>query len=65
MTEPQLRAKSIYNTMGAIDGQVHIVQLLYFTEGLDFVNLLDYWKEVDLEFKKLKDADRFDRTRIA
>ena len=65
MTEPKRRAESIYNTLGAIDGQVHIVQLLYFTKGLEFVNLLDYWKEVDLEFKKLKDADRFDRTRIA
>lgn len=65
MTEPQVRAKSIYNTLGAIDGQVHIVQLLYFTKGLKFINLLDYWKEVDLEFKKLKDADRFDGTRIA
>ena len=54
LTEPELRAISIYNTLGPIDGHVHILQLRYFCEDTPFETLIKYWKEVEIVFKTIR-----------
>ena len=35
MTEPQQRAQSIYDNMGKVEGNVHILQLQFFCDQLN------------------------------
>ncbi len=57
LTEPELRAISIYNNMGPIDGLIHILQLRYFCEEMPFEILTKYWKEVEVVFTTITEKE--------
>jgi hypothetical protein len=54
MTEPQQRAQSIYDNMGKVEGNVHILQLQFFCDQLKHDLLIKYWKEVADHFATIK-----------
>ena len=53
MTEEKQQAVEILNNHGAIDGQKHLTQLIYFAENIESKVLLRYWKGVNMQFNKI------------
>jgi hypothetical protein len=57
MTEPEERAKSIYNSLGPIEGHIHILQLQWCSDEIKNKLLINYWMEVMGLFKEIKSKD--------
>jgi hypothetical protein len=54
MEESNDRAKHIFDKMGVLDGKKHITQMLYLAQGINSLDLCEYWAQVEIEFKNLK-----------
>jgi hypothetical protein len=51
MIETQLQAKTIHESLGSVDGEKHVLQMIYFSYGAESNELANYWKDV---YKYLK-----------
>ena len=58
MTEEKQQAVEILNNHGAIDGQKHLTQLIYFAENIESKILLRYWKGVNMQFNQIINGKR-------
>ena len=58
MTDENYQAAEILNNHGAIDGQKHLTQLIYFAENIESKVLLRYWKAVNLQFNRIINEKR-------
>jgi len=49
--EHRRNANSILSRLGKIDGEKHILQILYLARGINSLDVIKYWDKVNAEFK--------------